>query len=143
MIIILHYEKYCNFTWFSGVEILWNGKSPETMRKLCLSPKFPHQEIRWNSNTFGSVIIKELAKKCDGHFKFLGEYAEKYITFSELIKKELDNGKTITYKLEFIDSFRLISTSLSKLFDNLPKTYSKNCRDKNCRSEREFKVFKK
>ena len=22
--------------------------SPETMRKLCLSTKFPHQEIRWN-----------------------------------------------------------------------------------------------
>ena len=24
------------------------GESPETMRKLCLSTKFPHQEIRWN-----------------------------------------------------------------------------------------------
>ena len=25
-----------------------SGESPETMRKLCLSAKFPHQEIRWN-----------------------------------------------------------------------------------------------
>ena len=24
------------------------GDSPETMRKLCISTKFPHQEIRWN-----------------------------------------------------------------------------------------------
>ena len=24
-----------------------SGESPETMRKLCLSTKFPHQEIRW------------------------------------------------------------------------------------------------
>ena len=24
------------------------GESPETMRKLCLSTKIPHQEIRWN-----------------------------------------------------------------------------------------------
>ena len=25
-----------------------SGDSPKTMRKLCLSTKFPHQEIRWN-----------------------------------------------------------------------------------------------
>ena len=25
-----------------------SGKSPETLRKLCFSTKFPHQEIRWN-----------------------------------------------------------------------------------------------
>ena len=35
-----------------------------------------------------------------------GENSEKYITFSLPIKKEHDNGKTITYKLKFIDSFR-------------------------------------
>ena len=38
--------KYFYFTWFPGVEILRN--LPETLRKLCLSTKFPHQEIRWN-----------------------------------------------------------------------------------------------
>ena len=38
--------KYFNFIWFPGVEILRN--LPETMRMLCLSTKFPHQEIRWN-----------------------------------------------------------------------------------------------
>ena len=40
---------------------------------------------------------------------------EKYITFSVTIKKECDNGKTITYKLKFIDSFRFMPTSLSEL----------------------------
>ena len=44
---------------------------------------------------------------------------EKYITFSVPIKKECDNGKTIAYKLRFIDSFRFMSTSLSKLVDNM------------------------
>ena len=43
---------------------------------------------------------------------------EKYITFSVPIKKECDNGKTITYKLKFIDSFRFMPTSLSELVDN-------------------------
>ena len=36
----------------------------------------------------------------------LGENTEKYITFSVTIKKGLDNGKSITYKIKFIDSFR-------------------------------------
>ena len=35
------------------------------------------------------------------------------------IKKECDNGKTVTHKLKFIDSFRFMSTSLSELADNL------------------------
>ena len=43
---------------------------------------------------------------------------EKYITFSVPIKKEYDNGKTITHKLNFTDSFRFILASLSELVDN-------------------------
>ena len=35
------------------------------------------------------------------------------------MKKELDDGKTITYKIKFIDSFRFMSSSLSSLADNL------------------------
>ena len=64
-------------------------------------------------------IIKELAKKFEGQFECLGENTEKYITFSVLIKKELDNGKTFTYKIKFMDSFRFMSSLLSNLFDSL------------------------
>ena len=39
---------------------------------------------------------------------------EKFITFSVPIKKKCDNGKTIAYKLSFIDSFRFMPTSLSE-----------------------------
>ena len=67
---------------------------------------------------------------------------EKYIIFSVPIKKELDNGKIITCKLNFIDSFRFMPTSLSKLVDNLSEIYSKESRDKNYKSECEFKVLK-
>ena len=49
---------------------------------------------------------------------------EKYITFSVPIKKEYDNGKTITRKLKFIDSFRFISTSLSELVDNMSALFN-------------------
>ena len=47
------------------MEILWNVivSEPkfctETMRKLCLSTKFPHQEIRWNQGIFRSVRRSE------------------------------------------------------------------------------------
>ena len=84
------------------------------------------------SNYDYHFIIKELAKEFDEQFKYLGENTEKYI-FSVSIKKELDNGKTITYKLKFIDSFRFMSNSLSNLVDNLSKrVHSDKCTD--CKS---------
>ena len=54
---------------------------------------------------------------------------EKYITFSAPINKEFDNGNAITYKLKFIDSFRFMSTLLSKLVANLSEIYKKECKD--------------
>ena len=39
-------------------------------------------------------LIKELVKESEVQFKCLGEKAEKYITFSEPIKKELENNCT-------------------------------------------------
>ena len=64
-------------------------------------------------------MIKELTKEFERQLECLGENTEKYITFSEPIKKELDNSKSITYKIKFIDSFRFTSSSLSNLVDNL------------------------
>ena len=39
-----------------------------------------------------------------------------------------DNGKTIIYKLNVIDSLRFMLTSLSKLVNNLSGIYNKGCR---------------
>ena len=64
-------------------------------------------------------IIKELAEEFEGQFKWLVKNTEKYITFSVPIKKQLDNGKTREYKLNFIKSLRFMSGSLSSLVDNL------------------------
>ena len=44
------------------------------------------------------------------------------------LKKENDNGKIITYKLKFIDSYRFMSTLLSNLVDNLSGVYDKECK---------------
>ena len=52
----------------------------------------------------------------------------KYITFSVPLKKQNDNGKKITCKLKFIDSYRFMSTSLSNLVDNLSRIYDKECK---------------
>ena len=40
-----------------------SGDSPETMRKLFLSTKFPHQEIRWNYGIFCSECIEKIVSK--------------------------------------------------------------------------------
>ena len=77
------------------------------------------------------MIIKELAKEFEGPFECLGENTEKYITFSVPIEKKLDNGKTITYKIRFKDSYGFMSSTLSSLVDNLADINSEKC-DNNC-----------
>ena len=82
-------------------------------------------------------IIKELAEESEGQFECLGENTEKYITSSVPIKKELDNGQSITDKIKFIDSFRFMSSSLSNLVDNLSEGFHcDKCID--CRSCLEY-----
>ena len=61
--------------------------------------------------------FKEVKKKFKGQFECLRENTEKYINFSVPIKKELDNGKSVTCKIKFIGSFRFMSSSLSNLVD--------------------------
>ena len=59
---------------------------------------------------------------------------EKYITFSVPIKKECHDGKTITRRQRFIDSFRYMSASLSDLVDNMSEMFNsiecKSCMEK-------------
>ena len=54
------------------------------------------------------------------------------------LKKENDNGKKITYKLKFIDSYRFMSTSLSNLVDNLSGVYDKEC--KKCMERKKIRL---
>ena len=76
-------------------------------------------------------IIKELVKEFEGNFECLGENTEKYITFSVPIKKKIENkDPEITYKIKFIDSYRFMASSLSKLVDSLPEGIQNNkCSD--------------
>ena len=62
------------------------------------------------------------------------------------LKKEVDNGKKITYKLKFIDIYRFMSTPLLNLVDNLSGVYDKECKAcmerKRIRLNCEFNGFK-
>ena len=89
-----------------------------------------------NGSTYDyHFIIKELVKKFDGNFECSGENTEKYITFSIPIKKKIENKDIeITYKIKFIDSYRFMATSLSKLVDNLTEDiHGDKCVD--CKSD--------
>ena len=78
-------------------------------------------------------IIKELVKEFDGNFECLGENTEKYITFSVQLKKKIKNKDIeITYKIKFIDSYRFMSSSLSKVVNNLSEEiHNSKCVDCN------------
>ena len=83
-------------------------------------------------------ITKGLAEEFEGDFECLGENKEKYLTFSVPIKKESNEDSTIIYRIKFIDSFRLMATSLSILVDNLSNKLIENGKCVNCKSYLEF-----
>ena len=91
-----------------------------------------------NGSTYDyHFIIKELSKEFEKQSECLGENIEKYITFSVPITKEItkidkdgndDKTVSISYKLQFIDSFRFMSTSFSSVFDELSdELHSNKC----------------
>ena len=105
----------------------YNGKFRGAADNICNLRYKTSKEIPvvfHNGSTYDyHFVINQLAKEIKDQLKCLGENNGKYITFSVPIKRELDNSKTITYKLKFIDSFRFMSTSLSSLVDNLSENF--------------------
>ena len=81
-----------------------------------------------NGSTYDfQFLIKELVKEFDDNFECLGENTEKCITFSVPLKKKIKNEDIgITYRIKFIDSYRFMSLSLSKLADNLSEAIHNN-----------------
>ena len=116
----------------------YTGKYRDATHNICnLRYKIPKEIpiVFHNGSTYDyHFIIKELVKEFDGNFECLGENTEKYITFSVPLKKKIENKNIeITYKIKFIDSFRFVSSSLSKLVDNLSEGLHNNkCSD--CKS---------
>ena len=96
------YRNHCQYT----------GKFRRAAHSICnLNYKIPKEipvKIHNGSTYDYHFINKELAKDFQGEFECLGENTEKYVTFSIPIKKEHGNGKTITYKIKFIDSCRFM-----------------------------------
>ena len=59
------------------------------------------------------------------------------LLFQHQLKKKLDNGKTIAYKLKFVNSLRFMTSKLSDLVDNLSEIYKKEC--KGCMERKKIK----
>ena len=113
----------------------YTGKSRGAAHNICnLRYKVPKEIpiVFHNGSIYDyNFIIKELVKEFEGNFKCLGENTEKYITFSVPIKKKIENKDLeTTYKIKFIDSYRFMASSLSKLVDNLSEGIHNNkCSD--------------
>ena len=120
----------------------YTGKYRGAAHNICnLRYKGPKEilVVFHNGSTYNyHFIIKELVKEFEGNFDCLGKNTEKYITFSVPLKKKIENQNLeITYKIKFIDSFRFMSSSLSKLVDNLSEGIHNNkCVD--CKSNLDY-----
>ena len=116
------------------------GKYRGAAHNIC---KLRYKNIKINNGSTYDYhfIIKELAKEFKRQFECLGENTEKYIFFSVPTKKHLDNGKTVIYKLKFIDSFRFMSTSLSILIKKLSEGLN-NDKCINCKSYLDYMSIK-
>ena len=109
----------------------YTGKYRGAAHNICnLRYKVPKEIpiVFHNGSTYDyHFIIKELVKEFEGNFECLGENTEKYITFLVPLKNEIENKNIeITYKIKFIDSYRFMSSSLSKLVDNLSEGIHNN-----------------
>ena len=109
----------------------YTGKYRGAAHNICnLRYKMPKEIpiVFLNGSTYDyHFIIKELVKEFDGNFECLGENAENYITFSVPLKKKIENKNIeITYKIKFINSYRFMSSLLSKLVDNLSEGLHNN-----------------
>ena len=120
----------------------YTGKYRGAVHNICnLRCRVPKEipVVFHNGSTYDyHFIIKELFKEFEGNFDCLGENTEKYITFSVPLKKKIENKNLeITYKIKFIDSFRFMLSSLSKLADNFSEGIHNNkCSD--CKSNLDY-----
>ena len=115
----------------------FRGAAHSECNLICKAPKEIRVVFHNGSAYDDHFIIKQLAEELEGEFKYLGENAEKYITFSVPLKKE--NGKIIiTYKLKFIDSYRFMPTSLSNIVDSFSWIYDKKC--KKCMERKKIRL---
>ena len=138
-----HYQKvrdHCHYT----------GKYRGAAYSICnLKFNVPNETpvvFQRGSNYDYHFIIKELANDFEGGFECFGENKEKYKTFSVSVKKRIikidkegnESVKTILYKIKFIDSARLMASSLSNLVDKLTERIHKiKCKDCDCSLEYE------
>ena len=120
----------------------YTGKYRGAAHNICnLRYKVPKEisVVFHNGSTYDyHFIIKEIVKEFEGNLDCLGENTEKYITFSVPLKNKIENKNIeITYKIKFIDSFRFMSSLLSKLVDNLSEGIHNNkCSD--CKSNIDY-----
>ena len=79
-----------------------------------------------NGSTYDyHFMIKQLAEEFKGQMIALEKIQKNILLFQCQLKKN-DNGKTSTYKIKFIDSYRFMPNKFADLTDNLSELMIKN-----------------
>ena len=105
----------------------WTGKfrgplcnycNVNLMRKNTFIPVFFHNLKGYDSHLILGSVDKELINKSS--IKIIPNNSEKYISFSYIKWKKLENEKIkLPYEIRFLDSFAFMATSLDELHKNL------------------------
>ena len=118
-------QKIPYFLLIPGVEILRKGtvkgNSPETMRKLCLSTKFSHQEIRWNFGIFPSGNYHCVLNLSFWGFLTLGIMKNKVGTFLKNLFFCIKIGPQCLWFIVRLGGKEKFSKLVEIIFDHLQK----------------------
>ena len=118
-------RDHCHFTG------RYRGAAHNKCNLNCRKPLFLPVVFRNLQGYDSHLFIKQLAK-VKGELSCIPSTEEKYISFSKKFKvgeyNSRKNGATLSIKfaIRFIDSFKILQTSLAKLVSNLQPTDFKN-----------------
>ena len=122
---IFKVRDHCHFT------RRYRGAAHNKCNLNCRKPLFLPVVFRNLQGYDSHLFIKQLAK-VKGELSCIPSTEEKYIAFSKKLKvgeyNSRKNGATLSIKfaIRFIDSFKILQTSLAKLVSNLQPTDFKN-----------------
>jgi len=103
-------RDHCHFTG------KYRGAAHQKCNALFRKPKFVPVFFHNLSCYDVHLFVKNLNSMGEGNIDCISNTEEKYITFSKSIQ---DEEGILKYKLSFLDSFKLMASSLDKLVNNL------------------------
>ena len=110
-----NYKNYCKVRDHCHFTGKYRGAAHSICNLKNKVPKFIPVIFHNGSRYDNHLIIRQISKDFNGYFKCTVEKTEKYSTFSMNVEKKdtsINKKRPETYRLRFIDSYRLMGSEL-------------------------------